>query len=304
MKIRGLILGVAFGVLVVGGAAAQGLVRVAENVANAHVLKRIEAIYPPIAKAANVEGVVRLEVVVDSSGNVTGVTKLEGSSLLVPASVYAVKQWKFSPVQEARGGAWVTEVSLGFGVLTPAELAAARLDDSVSREYFKLDDECRTGLRALDATTVETCRNEVMVAVRFPDQKERHLEILDAHENLGRALLASGDSDGAKAEFSEAIRIAQESMKRSDAEYAYVFVWRASSEVSLGETAPALADYAEGEASLRLAIQTLPDMKKQYSFSLERTLRQHAALLKRLGRDGDAAGLVAEAEGCSRSRMN
>jgi TonB family protein len=297
MKIRRLILGVVFGVLGVGGAAGQGLVRVAEDVANAHVVKRVEAVYPPIAKAANVEGVVRLEVVVDGAGNVTRVRKLDGSSLLVQASVDAVRQWKFSPVEEARGGAWVTEVSLGFGVLTPAELTAAQLDDSVNREYDGLDDACRANLRASEPTSVEICRKEVAVAVRFPDQKQRHLEVLDAHENLGRALLAAGDADGAKAEFSEAIRIARESMKRSDAEYAYVFVWRASSEASLRDGGSALADYAEGEASLRLAIETLPDMKKQYSFSLERTLRQHIALLKRMGRDREAVALAAEADG-------
>jgi protein TonB len=53
--------------------------------------------YPPVARAARVEGVVILEAVIDASGNVTSARVLRGDRMLDQAALDAVQQWKFKP---------------------------------------------------------------------------------------------------------------------------------------------------------------------------------------------------------------
>jgi protein TonB len=53
--------------------------------------------YPPLARAAQVKGVVILEAVIDVSGSVTSARVLRGYPLLDQAALDAVQQWKFTP---------------------------------------------------------------------------------------------------------------------------------------------------------------------------------------------------------------
>ena len=63
-----------------------------------NLITRVEPIYPPVAAAAKVGGVVILEAVVDDEGCVTSVKVLRPVPLLTTAAVDAVKQWRYSPL--------------------------------------------------------------------------------------------------------------------------------------------------------------------------------------------------------------
>lgn len=54
-------------------------------------------VYPPLAKAARVSGVVRLQAVIAVDGSIMDLHTLSGHPLLVPAAIAAVKQWRFRP---------------------------------------------------------------------------------------------------------------------------------------------------------------------------------------------------------------
>ncbi|MCK4263607.1 MAG: energy transducer TonB, partial [Candidatus Aminicenantes bacterium] len=61
-------------------------------------IKKVEPVYPEVARKAGVAGVVILEVTTDKKGNVERVVVLKSqSSMLNQAAVAAVKQWKFEP---------------------------------------------------------------------------------------------------------------------------------------------------------------------------------------------------------------
>lgn len=60
-------------------------------------LKHVSPIYPPIAKAANVTGVVILEMRIGTDGRVEEATVLKSIPLLDEAALDAVKQWEFTP---------------------------------------------------------------------------------------------------------------------------------------------------------------------------------------------------------------
>jgi periplasmic protein TonB len=57
----------------------------------------VDPLYPAVARAARVEGVVILEAVIDARGRVDTVRVLRSIPLLDQAAVDAVKQWAFTP---------------------------------------------------------------------------------------------------------------------------------------------------------------------------------------------------------------
>ena len=65
-----------------------------------HVLSFEGMRYSPIARAANVQGVVVIQVELDGSGKPVGVRALSGNPYLVIRAVENAKQWRFEPNTE------------------------------------------------------------------------------------------------------------------------------------------------------------------------------------------------------------
>ncbi len=72
-------------------------IRVGGNVQESKLIKRVEPVYPELAKRARVSGVVILQVTVDEEGNVAEIRVMRGHPLLDDEAIRAVKQWKYSP---------------------------------------------------------------------------------------------------------------------------------------------------------------------------------------------------------------
>jgi TonB family protein len=67
------------------------------NESGRKVVRRVEPRYPEIAKKLNISGTVKVFAVVAPDGTVKAVEPVGGSPLLVQASQYAVKEWRFAP---------------------------------------------------------------------------------------------------------------------------------------------------------------------------------------------------------------
>ena len=76
---------------------AQGAVRVAAGVAAANRTDGMEPPYPPLAKAAGIQGSVEFTVLIGKDGAVQNVQLVRGHPLLVNAAKDAVMQWKYRP---------------------------------------------------------------------------------------------------------------------------------------------------------------------------------------------------------------
>ena len=68
------------------------------------VIKRVEPVYPDLARRAGIDGTVELEVSIDATGKVTDVEVVRGLPLgLSQAAADAVHQWTYKPARTAAG---------------------------------------------------------------------------------------------------------------------------------------------------------------------------------------------------------
>ena len=72
--------------------------RLSEEVAEKMVSHRVEPVYPVIAKAARIQGTVRILVVIGKDGAIQDLHLMSGHPLLTQASLDAIKQWRYKPL--------------------------------------------------------------------------------------------------------------------------------------------------------------------------------------------------------------
>jgi TonB family protein len=75
----------------------QEIVRVGGDIKEPRKTNDVRPMYPQIARAAAVQGVVILEIVIDPRGDVSDARIIRSIPLLDQAALDAVKQWKFTP---------------------------------------------------------------------------------------------------------------------------------------------------------------------------------------------------------------
>jgi protein TonB len=72
-------------------------IRVGGNVQQAKLVRQPKPVYPPLAKQARIQGVVKLNAIIGKDGTIQNLTQVSGHPLLVPAAMEAVKQWVYQP---------------------------------------------------------------------------------------------------------------------------------------------------------------------------------------------------------------
>jgi protein TonB len=65
------------------------------------VKKYVKADYPTLAKQAEIEGIVRLQVTINERGRVIAVDVIDGVEILRAAAVEAMWQWEFEPAEQS-----------------------------------------------------------------------------------------------------------------------------------------------------------------------------------------------------------
>jgi protein TonB len=72
-------------------------VRISGGVTRGLLIHRVEPAYPPLARAARIQGDVILSAVIDANGQIQNLQLVSGHPMLVPAAISAVKQWRYKP---------------------------------------------------------------------------------------------------------------------------------------------------------------------------------------------------------------
>lgn len=72
-------------------------IRVGGNVQATNLIKKVVPMYPPLAKQARIQGMVRFTALIDNEGNIVSLQLVSGHPLLAEAAMEAVKQWQYKP---------------------------------------------------------------------------------------------------------------------------------------------------------------------------------------------------------------
>ena len=67
------------------------------NLLQGSLLRRVEPVYPPSAKAARIQGLVVLAAIISKAGSIEHLQVLSGHPMLVKAAADAVSQWQYRP---------------------------------------------------------------------------------------------------------------------------------------------------------------------------------------------------------------
>jgi len=62
-----------------------------------NLIRRVEPVYPPLARSARIQGQVILVAIISKAGTIEKLHALSGHPMLVPAAVDAVSQWRYRP---------------------------------------------------------------------------------------------------------------------------------------------------------------------------------------------------------------
>jgi protein TonB len=72
-------------------------VKVSQGVIAGNIISRPDPVYPPIAKAAHVQGVVILHAIISKQGTIEGLTVISGPPMLQSSALDAVRRWRYKP---------------------------------------------------------------------------------------------------------------------------------------------------------------------------------------------------------------
>ena len=61
------------------------------------LIRRVEPVYPPLARTARIQGSVVLSAIISKEGTIRHLQVLSGHPMLVSAAVDAVSQWRYRP---------------------------------------------------------------------------------------------------------------------------------------------------------------------------------------------------------------
>jgi protein TonB len=72
-------------------------IRIGGNVQAANLIRKVQPVYPPLAKQARIQGTVRFTAIIGKDGTIQNLQLVTGHPLLVEAARSAVSQWQYKP---------------------------------------------------------------------------------------------------------------------------------------------------------------------------------------------------------------
>lgn len=113
-------LGTLLGVGAPPAAPPQKPLRISGVVMRTKLVKTVQPEYPEKARKKNVQGIVKLDIVIGRNGRVKSEKVTDGPKLLVKAAENAVKQWRYQPtLLKGKRVEVETEVEVGFKLVAP-----------------------------------------------------------------------------------------------------------------------------------------------------------------------------------------
>ena len=303
--------------LCVHAAGAQDLRQISPEEARQHIVKRVEPAYPSDAEMARIQGKTVVRVTIDENGNVTEAKAISGHPLLVKAALTAAKQWKFQPFTQGVEAIPVSStVQIDFWLGPGA---------AQQREYLQQEVECLKELKQLqnkqlqnkqlqNKTSAEAetpCKKALETARKLPENFA--LDKLHAYGDAANAASNANQTNEAVDDFKQQLEVAQHTLQAGNPQLVLIYSHLAHAYQAADQIPQADAEYTETEKAQEAAQSELESSKDKitpssyeavrasYAHNMQIILHEHAALLRGMGKDGEAEVLEKKANSLASS---
>jgi len=275
----------------------QDGISVDEAILSEHVDHRAPPAYPPIAKAAFIQGTVVIEIRVGTSGKVEAMKVVSGPAMLQQAAIDCLKQWTFHPFQKD-----------GFPVVATGRMSIVFLlsdyhpspdDEQIAERYFPLFDQCAKAIRSRTdfAGAASICNQAAETAEKFGPEV-RFIEKRSAFVYAATANANARDLNTALSWSTKAVAVVKLGHD-DDSGSGAAFSTKGTVEGMLGDLQNSDQDLAIAEDFERKGVawaeKEAPGIRKEYTRSLVRDLQFHAKVLQVMNRPQEAQEKLKEA---------
>lgn len=285
-----------------------------------HIDHQTFPVYPPIAKAAHVQGTVVFDLSIDAAGKVQTLQVVSGPAMLQQAAIDCLKQWTFHPFEKDGAPVVATgqyslifslgdqsNTTVGHGppsdvpgkvitVEVKSEDAANGPDEGLNRRFDEADDACKKGIlaRQFDDATVSACRDAGTLAEKLPAE-DNYVGKRSAFVYAATAYADVGDFKGALLWAEKAVAVVKLGHD-DDSGSSAAYSTKGTVEALLGSLSEADQDLTAAEDFSRKGIaRAQSDAAPAYVRPFLRDLKTHANVLEALGRTEEAQKKLNEA---------
>lgn len=304
-------------------ALAQDVLSVDRLTLNQHVDHRVFPIYPPIAKAARIQGTVVFDVRIGVTGKIESMKVVSGPAMLQQAAMDALKQWTFHPFEkDGKPAVAVGLVSLMFslGGDTPppgaptspqgaptqtvvlevkSETPVHENDPEIEKKFQESDGACKDGVlsKRSNDSTISSCKQAAELADKM-QMDDNYVAKRSAFVYAATAFANKGDLKGAlpwATKAVEVVKLGHDDDSGCNAAYST----KGTIEGYLGDLIAADQDLTLAEDYERKGVAEMekdsPGMAGHYRSVLARDLRFHAQVLQQLNRPEESQKKLDEA---------
>jgi TonB family protein len=308
---------------------AQQAIEVDAKTIQQHIAHQVFPVYPPIAKAAHIQGTIVFELRVGTTGKIESLNVVSGPSMLQQAATDALKQWTFHPFEKdgvpviATGQYSIifalsdqSNTTIGQGpsstapttssspvktvtVHVASDNAAESPDVDLNNKFNDADGACKKGIlsRQFNDATVSECEQAATLAEKLPSdggyvaKRSAFVYAATAYGNIGDFKSALPWAEKAV----EVVKLGQDDDSGSSAAYST----KGTIEGVLGDLSSADRDLTTAEDFSRKGIvwveKEAPSLRPEYVRPFVRDLQFHAKILQAMGQSDEAQKKLDEA---------
>lgn len=302
---------------------AQQVIQVDARAIQQHIDHKAFPVYPPIAKAAHIQGTVVFDLRIGTSGKIESMKVVSGHPMLQQAAIDCLKQWTFHPFEKDGSPVVATgqysiifvlsdqsNTTVGHGPQSAApihsvtvrvlsENAAQGPDAELNNKFDDADSACKKDIlsRQFNDATVSVCRDAAQLAEKLPTdgnyvaRRSAFVYAATAYGDIGDFKSALPWAEKAV----EVVNLGHDDNSGSSAAYAT----KGSVEAYLGDFPGADRDLATAEDFSRKAVewarQSQFERGNYYERDLAKNLQLHAKVLQSMGRSDEAQKKLDEA---------
>lgn len=302
---------------------AQKVIQVDARTIQQHIDHQVFPIYPPIAKAADIQGTIVFDLRIGTTGKIESMNVVSGPAVLRQAATDCLKEWTFHPFEKdgvpviATGQYSIiftlgdqNNTAIGHGQPSGAPVktvtvrvlsnnAAEGPDAELNSKFNDADSACKKAVlsRQFNNATASACKGAAELAEKLP-ANANYVARRSAFVYAATAYGDVSDFKSALAWADKAVEVVKLGFD-DDAGNSAAYSTKGTIEGMLGDLSSADRDLTSAEDFNRKGIvwieKEAPSLRPEYVRPFVRDLQFHAKVLQAMGRSEEAQEKLKEA---------